>query len=281
LTELPDVLLAPGQYLLIQEAQGSGGTTPLPAPDVTDATPIAMSGTGGKVALVMSATTLGCNGSSTPCPPAQLALIKDLVGWDGANFYETAPAPATTNPTALLRLANGCTETDNNSSDFAVGAPTPRNTLSPLNLCSAPPATSLTINDVSASEGNFGTTSFNFTVSLSAPAGAGGVTFDIATQDDSATIADNDYVAQSLMGQTIPEGLSNYAFSVLVNGDAADEPDETFFINVTNVTGANVSDAQGLGTITNDMLISFAFAIYIFRGGAMPLQYSHNQVLSW
>ena len=62
LTELPSVTLAPGQYLLIQEAQGSGGTTALPAPDVTDATPIAMSGTGAKVALVTSTAGLGCNG---------------------------------------------------------------------------------------------------------------------------------------------------------------------------------------------------------------------------
>src|SRR5437773_7340521 len=28
--------LAPGQYLLVQEAQGAGGTTPLPSPDITD-----------------------------------------------------------------------------------------------------------------------------------------------------------------------------------------------------------------------------------------------------
>jgi len=137
LTELPNISLAPGQYLLIQEAQGSGGTTPLSAPDVTDASPIAMSATGGKVALVMQATTLGCNGSSTPCSAAQLALIKDLVGWDGANFYETAPAPATTNSTVALRLGYGCTETDNNASDFASGIPTPRNTSSPLNPCAA------------------------------------------------------------------------------------------------------------------------------------------------
>jgi predicted extracellular nuclease len=135
LTELPGVSLAPGQYLLIQEAQGSGGTAPLPTPDITDSTPINMSGTGGKVALVMSTTGLGCNGSSTPCSPAQLALIKDLVGWDGANFYETAAAPATNNSTAVLRLTNGCTETDNNASDFAASAPTPRNTSSPLNPC--------------------------------------------------------------------------------------------------------------------------------------------------
>jgi hypothetical protein len=252
ITELPAIFLAPGQYFLIQEAQGSGGTTALPPPDVIDASPIALSGTGGKVALVMSAMTLGCNGYSTPCTSDQLALIKDLVGWDGANFYETAAAPATTNTTAISRNSNGCAETDNNASDFTAGAPVPRNTSTPLNLCSAPPAASLTINDVSASEGNSGTSSFDFTVSLSAPASAGGVTFDIATQDDSATVADNDYVAQSLMGQTIPEGLSNYVFSVLVNGDAVSEPDESFFVNVTNVAGADVVDAQGLGTITND-----------------------------
>ncbi len=30
------------------------------------------------------------------------------------------------------------------------------------------------------------------------------------------------------------------------------EPNETFFVNVTNVSGANVTDAQGVGTITND-----------------------------
>jgi uncharacterized protein len=63
-------------------------------------------------------------------------MIMDLVGWDGANFYETAPAPATTNTTAISRNNNGCTETDNNASDFTVGAPNPRNTASPLNPCS-------------------------------------------------------------------------------------------------------------------------------------------------
>ncbi len=54
----------------------------------------------------------------------------------------------------------------------------------------------LSINDVSLNEGNSGTTSFDFTVSLSVPAGAGGVTFDIATADNTATLAGNDYVAQ-------------------------------------------------------------------------------------
>lgn len=111
---------------------------------------------------------------------------------------------------------------------------------------------SLSINDVTQNEGNSGSTTFTFTVSLSAPAPAGGITFDISTANNTATTANNDYVAKSLTSQTIPAGSSTYNFSVTVNGDAVVEPNETFFVNVTNVTGATVSDGQGLGTITND-----------------------------
>ena len=110
---------------------------------------------------------------------------------------------------------------------------------------------SLTINDVTAPEGNAGTTNFTFAVNLSQPAGPGGVTFDITTANGTAT-AGVDYIAQSLTGQTIPAGSSTYTFTVLVNGDSLNEPTETFFVNVANVTGATVVDGQGLGTIVND-----------------------------
>lgn len=240
--------LAPGQYYLVKLAGGATGAA-LPASDATGT--VNMSGTSGKVALVNQSTGLACNGGSTPCSAAQLATIVDLVGYGSANFFEgSGVAPALSNSTAALRAANGCTETDNNSSDFAAGSPAPRNTASPLGPCST--GINLTINDVSLNEGNSGTTSFDFTVSLSAPAGAGGVTFDIATQDNSATTADNDYQTNALTGQTIAQGNSTYTFSVLVNGDAAAESDETFFVNVTNVTGATVGDGQGQGTIVND-----------------------------
>ena len=118
----------------------------------------------------------------------------------------------------------------------------------------------LTITDVSANEGNSGTTSFDFVVNLSSPAGVGGVTFDIATQDDTAASPD-DFTAQSLTAQTIPAGSSNYAFSVLVNGDLFNEADETFFVNVTNVTGAAVVDGQGEGTIVNEDVADAAPAV--------------------
>ncbi|MFC6189302.1 putative Ig domain-containing protein [Pseudoxanthomonas mexicana] len=109
----------------------------------------------------------------------------------------------------------------------------------------------LAINDVTANEGNAGITNFTFTVSLSAPAGPGGATFDIATANGSAT-AGVDYVTSSLTGQTIPAGSSTYTFTVQVNGDTANEPSETFFVNVTNVVNAVVVDGQGVGTVVND-----------------------------
>ena len=110
---------------------------------------------------------------------------------------------------------------------------------------------SLAINDISLPEGNSGTTSFTFTVSLSSPAAEGGVSFDIATADNTA-IAPGDYTSKSLTSQTIPAGSSSYSFTVLVNGDGTTEANETFFVNITNVTGATLGDGQGTGTILND-----------------------------
>jgi uncharacterized protein (TIGR03437 family) len=236
--------LQPGQYYLIQESGGAVGS-PLPTPDATGT--IAMAAGAGKVALLNTTTAL-----TGACPSS--ANILDLVGYGTtANCFEgSGPAPAPSATLADLRANNGCTDTNNNAADFSTGAPNPRNTSSPLNNCSAPPAPTLSINDVTMLEGNSGTTTFTFTVSLSAAAPAGGVTFNIATQDGTATVANNDYVARSLTGQTITAGNQTYTFDVTVNGDTLVEPDETFLVNVTNVTGATVLDGQGQGTIQND-----------------------------
>ena len=124
--------------------------------------------------------------------------------------------------------------------------------VTPQGVAGGQPA--LTVNDVSLNEGNAGVTTFTFTVSLSAPAPAGGVTFDIATADGPAGQATQpgDYTQKALTSQTIPAGSSTYAFAVLINGDTTFETNETFFVNVTGVTGASVADGQGQGTIVND-----------------------------
>jgi len=135
LTPLSSVTLQAGQYFLIQEASNAAVGAPLPTPDLTDT--IAMSATGAKVALVNGVASLGCNGGSTPCTPAQLALIIDLVGYGGANFWEgTNPAPTLSNTTADFRTGGGCTDTNNNGAEFFAAGPAPRNTASPLNVCS-------------------------------------------------------------------------------------------------------------------------------------------------
>jgi predicted extracellular nuclease len=133
----------------------------------------------------------------------------------------------------------------------------------------------LFINDVSQSEGNSGTTTYSFTVGLSAPAGAAGVVFDIATANGSAIAATGDYSSRTLASQTIPAGSSSYTFDVAVNGDLTFEGDETFMVNVSNVTGATVTDGQGVGTIANDDSACGSAATKISavqgRGDATPL----------
>jgi uncharacterized protein len=230
-----------GGYLLVKQGDGPTGIA-LPTPDVFGSTQ--MSGTNGKIALVSDQTAL-----TGACPTG--ASIVDLVGYGSANCSEVAATAALSGSTAALRKANGCTDAGNNSTDFAVGTPNPRNSASPQSPCVSSTIT-LSINDVSVAEGNSGTAIASFTVLLSAPAPAGGVTFDIATADGTATTADNDYVAQSQITQTILAGATTYTFNVTINGDTTSEQNETFFVNVTNVVGATVSDGQGQGTIQND-----------------------------
>lgn len=140
LTPLPDVTIKPGQYYLVQQASNAAVGAPLPTPDATDATPIAMAGGAGKVALAEGVESLGCNGGSTPCAPAQLARIVDLVGYGNATFFEgSGAAPTLSATTAAFRGEDGCVDTDNNSSDFTAALPAPRNTAAPLSPCGGGP----------------------------------------------------------------------------------------------------------------------------------------------
>ncbi|HPR26300.1 Calx-beta domain-containing protein, partial [Lentimicrobium sp.] len=115
-------------------------------------------------------------------------------------------------------------------------------------------AASITINDVTVSEGNSGTTSFTFTVSMSAASDAA-VTVDYATADGSATAADSDY-STATGTLTFAAGETSKTITVSVNGDTKVEANETFTVELTGLdnNGRNISvtDASGLGTITND-----------------------------
>lgn len=108
----------------------------------------------------------------------------------------------------------------------------------------------VSISDTGAVEGDAGTKAFLFTLSLDAPAGAGGVAIDYATTDGTAT-AGSDYVAKTDTA-TIAQGATSVTIGIDVVGDTATEPNETFFVDITGATGATIADAQGVGTIDND-----------------------------
>jgi uncharacterized protein len=131
----------PGGHYLVQLASAAAVGAPLPTPDATGTTNIAVSG--GKVAVVRATTPLGCGASAGSCSADP--LVADLIGYGSATDYEGAgPAPAISNTTAALRAGDGCTDTDANSSDFSAAAPAPRNSAAAAAPCSStpPPAAS-------------------------------------------------------------------------------------------------------------------------------------------
>jgi|GEM_PF-600632 len=110
-------------------------------------------------------------------------------------------------------------------------------------------APTLSIGDVALAEGNAGTTSLTFTVTLSAPSGKT-TTVSYATADDTA-LAGSDYAAAS-GSLTFTPGETTKTLSVQVNGDTTVEVTEQFFVNLSSPTNATIADGQGLGTITSD-----------------------------
>ena len=108
----------------------------------------------------------------------------------------------------------------------------------------------LSIDDVSVTEGNSGVSTATFVVRLSSPM-PNPVTFDIATIASTAT-AGSDYVARSQLGRYMDAGRTRQVFEVNINGDTGVEPNETFSVGITNVSGATLGDGSAIGTILND-----------------------------
>ncbi|WNH47040.1 putative Ig domain-containing protein [Xanthomonas hawaiiensis] len=191
-----------------------------------------------------SALSIGFNVGGTATNGTDYATINSplvIAAGQTSGTITVNPTPDTTvepDETVVISLNAG--------SGYTVGSP---NSATGTILNDDQPA--LSINDVSQNEGNSGTTAFTFTVSLSQPAGTGGVSFDLATADGTAT-AGTDYISSSVNGLTIPAGSSSATFTVQVIGDTLNEPNETFYVNVTNPNGATINRGQGVGTINND-----------------------------
>jgi probable HAF family extracellular repeat protein len=108
---------------------------------------------------------------------------------------------------------------------------------------------SLTIGNISMTEGNSGATSAVFTVSLSA-ASSYPVTVQYATGDGTAN-AGSDYQSASDT-LTFAPGQTSKTISVSVIGDRIAEANETFYVNLSQPTNATIANGQGVCTILDD-----------------------------
>jgi hypothetical protein len=110
-------------------------------------------------------------------------------------------------------------------------------------------APQIKVTDARVTEGNTGSASATFTVTLSAGSDVP-VTATYATADGTAT-AGSDYQAASGT-LTFAPGETSETVTVPVNGDRLAEPNETFFIGLSGPTNATIADGQGVGTILDD-----------------------------
>jgi len=107
----------------------------------------------------------------------------------------------------------------------------------------------LSIDDVSVTEGDAGTTTVTFTVTQATPS-ATATTVSYATANGEATSPD-DYLAASGTTQ-IAVGDTSTVISVTIHGDTVAEGDETLLVRLSNPVNATIVDAEGVAEIIND-----------------------------
>jgi uncharacterized repeat protein (TIGR03803 family) len=155
----------------------------------------------------------------------------------------------TSSPIVVSGLANGVAVTCTVLATNGAGNSAPSSASNSV----TPFAPTVSINEVSITEGNAGTVIASFTVSLSAASGQT-VTVSAATSNGRAT-AGSDYLAAGPATLTFNPGDTTKTFSVTVSGDTADEPNETFTVTLSGATNATISDGTGLGTILDDDVV--------------------------
>ncbi|KFN41907.1 lamin tail domain-containing protein [Arenimonas metalli] len=259
---LPSVTVQPGQYYLVRLAGGATGVALPATPDFSGSSPN-LAGASGKVALVDGTANVSCGATATPCSESQLALFIDRVGFGSNNLPETASTPPLSNTTAAFRAGGGCTDTDNNSADFTVAAPAPRNSATPLNVCagstdptdpvgsgSASPASladgDTTLLTVTVTPGrNPDSTGLTVVGDLSAIGGNASQTFrDDGLQGDAAA-GDNVFSFEALVDAASP-GAVSLPFTVA----DAQARSASGNIGLSVVAEVRISDIQGTGTGT-------------------------------
>jgi hypothetical protein len=242
------------QYLLIRfgPVSSNGATVPadLEGPTVAPSPPPGFPpiplfnlSPSGKVFI----TPPGVDAFGNTCPPN--SQIVDFVGHGvtASCFEGSGPTGTTSNTTAALRKSAGCTDSDNNASDFDVSAPSPRNSAAPQNFCGTPPLAVIQFNQAtffvtenSGSIGLFVTRSVNW---------SGVSTVDYATSDTSGANNCNvignsassrcDYI-QSTGTLQFAAGETFKLINIPLIDDNYGENTENFSVSLSNPTAATL-----------------------------------------
>jgi Calx-beta domain-containing protein len=107
----------------------------------------------------------------------------------------------------------------------------------------------ISINDVSVTEGNSGTKAATFTLTLSGPS-VEAIAVRVITTPATAT-ASSDYNSINLVVVFQP-GTVTRTFDVEIIGDTNLESNESFFVNLTESFATTIADGEGVCTILDD-----------------------------
>ncbi len=110
---------------------------------------------------------------------------------------------------------------------------------------------SLSIGSATVAEGDSGTASLTFAVTLS-PASAKQVTVDYADAGTGSASSGTDYTAIGDGTLTFAAGDTRKTITVSVTGDEIDEANETVEVELSGAANATIGTAKGTGTITDD-----------------------------
>ena len=110
----------------------------------------------------------------------------------------------------------------------------------------------ISINDVSVTEGNSGTKAATFTLTLSGPS-VEAIAIRAITTPGTAT-ASSDYDAINLVVIFQP-GTVTRTIDIGIIGDTNLELNETFFVNLSDPFGTTIADGEGVGTILDDDIL--------------------------
>jgi VCBS repeat-containing protein len=180
-------------------------------------------------------------------------LTPQIIQIDGNNITVGGPAVAITNGSVTLATGNVLTFTP--APGFTGTVPPFTYTVSSggvteIGTVNVNVRPEISINDVTIAE-NLAAGFATFTVTLSA-ASAQTITVNYSTANGTAVSGvGNDYTAVTNT-LTFTPGQTTQTITVPINNDTTDEPNETFFVNLSGVTNAVIIDSQGVGTIIDN-----------------------------